>query len=86
MFICLAGRRENFPRRLELRLCRVEVLGRAHREAAAQVDGDVPQPDPRLALKDEADPADALPAFEYRIVIDADYAASAYSCGLRMSS
>jgi hypothetical protein len=46
---CPVGRREllrrgpglqSFPGRLELRLGRVEVLGRAHRESAGQMDGD----------------------------------------------
>ena len=37
-----------------------------------QVNDDVPEPDTRHTLDDEADPADALPAFEYRIVANAD--------------
>jgi hypothetical protein len=36
------------------------------------MDGDVPEPDARLALVGEADPADALLAFEHAIVTNAD--------------
>jgi hypothetical protein len=36
------------------------------------MDGDVPQPDARHAFAGEANPADALPAFEDGIVTDAD--------------
>jgi hypothetical protein len=46
------------------------------------MDGDVPEPAGRHPLVGKADPADALPAFEHRIVTNAVIAASAYSCGL----
>jgi hypothetical protein len=36
------------------------------------MDGDVPQPDARHAFVGEANPADALPAFEHAIVTHAD--------------
>jgi hypothetical protein len=39
--------------------------------AAGQVHGDAPKPDTRHVFGGEPDPADALPAFEYRIVIGA---------------
>jgi hypothetical protein len=63
---------QGFPGRLELGLGRVEVLGRAHREPAGQVDDDVPQPDARYALLGETNPADALPVLEDGIIMRAD--------------
>jgi hypothetical protein len=62
---------QSFPGRLELRLGRVEVLGRAPDKSAGQMDGDASKPDGWHVFVGEADPADALPAFEYRIVIGA---------------
>jgi hypothetical protein len=55
------------------------------------VDADVPEPDTRHALDDEADPADALPAFEHRMhilagfvrVLETHNAAPAEYLGLR---
>lgn len=41
-------------------------------QTAGQMDLDVPNPDPRHAFAGEANPADALPAFEDGIVTDAD--------------
>jgi len=52
----------------ELRLGRVDVLGRAHREAADQVDGNIPEPEAGHAFGGQTDSADALPAFEHAIV------------------
>ena len=38
---------------------------------AGQVDGDVPEPDARHAFGGQTDPADAIPAFEHGIVVNA---------------
>ena len=43
-----------------------------YEKAAAQGDGDSPQPAARDALDDEADPADALPDVEHGVVVNAD--------------
>ena len=42
--------------------------------AGSPLDGDGPEPAGRQALLGEADPTDALPAFEHGIVIDAERA------------
>jgi hypothetical protein len=41
---------------------------------AESASGDVPEPDARHALVGEANPADALPAFEHAIIANADRA------------
>jgi hypothetical protein len=77
----LVGRREilrrgpglqGYPGARELGLGRVEISGRAHGESAGEVDDDVPEPDARLALASEANPADALPVLEDGIIMRAD--------------
>ena len=41
-------------------------------QISSRESNDVPEPDARHALAGEADPADALPAFEHAIVADSD--------------
>jgi hypothetical protein len=62
------------PGRLELGLGRVEVLGRAHRKAAVQVNGDAPQPPGRHAFGGKADPTNTLPAIEHGVITEANCA------------
>ena len=43
-----------------------------HGQSTGQVDGDVPEPDARLALAGKANPADALPVFDHGIIMNTD--------------
>ena len=63
------GRRARYqrqPGRSEFRFGGFEIAAGSHRQAAGEVNLDIPEPDAGIALGGETDPADALAALKAR--------------------